>query len=184
MISDIVCEFMVKRKLSTLQILKAVAVFLGGFALTFLISSFGAYADRAGMMGAMLFMVGIFVTVFFGRWLVMIEYEYCYVNGELSFDKIYAKSKRRHLLDVDLKAVEKMGRPESDVINSLKVDAVKDYSASVDNENTIFIYYKDSNSTKNTLIFFTPNQKMLDAMKTAVTPTVYRECFSKTRKQS
>ena len=47
MVSDIVCEYMVKRKLDVSQIAKAVAVFLGGFALTFLISTFGSYADRS-----------------------------------------------------------------------------------------------------------------------------------------
>lgn len=182
MASDIVCEYMVKRKLSVPQIVKAAAIIMGGFTATFVISSLGAYADRSGMMGAMLLMIGIGVTIFFGRWLIMIEYEYAYFNGEITFDKILAKSKRRHLMDVDLKTVEKMGRPDDEAINSLKVDTIKDYSESIDHENTIYIYFKDPVSTKNTLLFFTPNQKMTDAMKTAVSATVYREFFSKTNK--
>ena len=130
MASDIVCEYMVKRKLSVPQIVKAAAIIMGGFTATFVISSLGAYADRSGMMGAMLLMIGIGVTIFFGRWLIMIEYEYAYFNGEITFDKILAKSKRRHLMDVDLKTVEKMGRPDDEAINSLKVDTIKDYSES------------------------------------------------------
>ena len=183
MVSDIVCEYMVKRKLDVSQIAKAVAVFLGGFALTFLISTFGSYADRSGRMGAMLIMIGVGVTIYFGRWLLMMEYEYSYFNGEITFDKIYGKSKRKHLIDVDLKAVEKMGRVGDDSLNSLKVEKVRDYSASLDNKDTIYIYYKDSANSANTLLFFTPNQKMLDAMKTAVSATVYREFFSKTQKK-
>lgn len=180
MVSDIVCEYMVKRKLDISQIVKAVAVFLGGFVATFLISSVGAYADfSGGMMGAMLIVIGVGITIFFGRWFLMIEYEYAYFNGEIAFDKIIAKSRRKHLLDVELKSVEKMGRPDDEALNQLKVDAVKDYSMSLDSEGTIFIYFKDPNTSKNTLLFFTPNQKMLDAMKTSVSATVYREFYAK-----
>ena len=54
MINDIVCEYMVKRKLDISQIAKGVGVIVGGLGLTFLISSLGAYADMTGgMMGAM-----------------------------------------------------------------------------------------------------------------------------------
>ena len=76
-----------------------------------------------------------------------------------------------------------MGRPGDEALNSLKVDTVRDYSASLDNEGTIFIYFKGSESSQNTLLFFTPNQKMLDAMKTSVSATVYREFFSKAKKK-
>ena len=178
MVSDIVCEYMVKRKLDATQIIKAAVVFLGGF------SAIGAYADfSGGMMGAMLIIIGIGLTIFFGRRFLMIEYEYAYFNGEITFDKISAKSKRKHLMDVELKSVEKMGRPGDEALNSLKVDTVRDYSAILDNEGTIFIYFKGSESSQNTLIFFTPNQKMLDAMKTSVSATVYREFFSKAKKK-
>ena len=184
MVSDIVCEYMVKRKLDATQIIKAAVVFLGGFTATFLLSAIGAYADfSGGMMGAMLIIIGIGLTIFLGRRFLMIEYEYAYFNGEITFDKISAKSKRKHLMDVELKSVEKMGRPGDEALNSLKVDTVRDYSASLDNEGTIFIYFKGSESSQNTLLFFTPNQKMLDAMKTSVSATVYREFFSKAKKK-
>ncbi len=185
MVSDIVCEYMVKRKLDASQIVKAVAVFLGGFAATIVISSIGSYADfSGGMMGAMLIMIGVGLTVFFGRWFIMIEYEYAYFNGEITFDRISAKSRRKHLFDVDLKSVEKMGFPNDEAINNIKVDTIKDYSASIDNEGTIYIYFKDSGSSKNTLLFFTPNQKMIDAIKSSVSATVYREFFSKKQNTS
>jgi|GEM_PF-3111246 hypothetical protein len=182
MINDIVCEYMVKRKLDISQIAKGVGVIVGGLGLTFLISSLGAYADMTGgMMGAMLIIIGVGVTVFFARRLFMIEYEYAYFNGEITFDKIYAKSKRKHLMDVELKSVEKMGRASDEMDNRLKVDSVKDFSASMDNKDTVYIYFKDNDSSANILLFFTPNQKMLDAMKTSVNAAVYREFFSTAR---
>lgn len=183
MVSDIVCEYMVKRKLDTVQILKVAAVFAAGFAATYVLSAIGAYADfSGGMMRAILVIIGVGVTIFFGRWFLMIEYEYAYFNGEITFDRISAKSRRKHLADLDLKIVEKMGRPGDEAVGSLKVDAVRDYSASLDNPGTIYLYYKDPACGKNTLLFFTPNQKMIDAMKTSVSATVYREFFSKTKK--
>ena len=104
MVSDIVCEYMVKRKLDATQIIKAAVVFLGGFTATFLLSAIGAYADfSGGMMGAMLIIIGIGLTIFFGRRFLMIEYEYAYFNGEITFDKISAKSKRKHFMYVEFK---------------------------------------------------------------------------------
>ena len=182
MVSDIVCEYMVKRKLDQAQIVKAAAIILGGLTLTFLACSFGAYSDTIGMMAPMLLVVGIFLTVFFGRHALLIEYEYAYFNGEMTIDRITAKSKRKHLLDVDLKAVEKIGRPNDDAIKNLKVGKIKDYSQELSNKDTIYLYYKDESNNENILLFLTPNQKMLDAMKSSVSATVYREFYSKTKK--
>ncbi len=182
MVSDIVCEYLVKRKLNQAELVKAAAIILGGLTLTLLACAFGAYSDTIGMMAPMLLVVGIFLTVFFGRHALSVEYEYAYFNGELTIDRITAKSKRKHLLDVDLKAVEKIGRPGDDAIQNLKVSKVKDYSQELSNQDTVYLYYKDENNNENILLFFTPNQKMLDAMKTSVSATVYREFYSKTKK--
>ena len=114
----------------------------------------------------------------------MIEYEYAYFNGEITIDRITARSKRKHMLDVELKSVEKMGRPDDEAINRLKISKVKDFSQTISNKDTIYLYFRDENNGENILLFLTPNQKMLDAMKTSVSATVYREYFSKVKKNT
>lgn len=181
MINDIICECLVKRKMDVVQIAKAAAIFVGGFLVSWELLAICSIHDPTGMLGPMLLMVGLFLTVLFGRRMLMVEYEYAYFDGEIAFDKISAKSKRKHLTDVSMKAVEKIGRPGDSAIEKLKVTRTRDYSAGLSDENTIFIYYKDESSGDNVLLYFTPNQKMLDAMKTTVSATVYREAFSKTK---
>ncbi len=182
MVSDIVCECLVKKKMDAIHIGKVIAVFGGGFLISYELMALASIHDPSGMLGPMLLMVGLFLTVYFGRRVLMIEYEYAYFDGEISFDKISAKSKRKHLIDVDLKAVEKIGRFGDEALSKLPVTKTRDYSVSKSDPNTIYIYYKDEKNGLNTVLFFTPNQKMLDAMKTSVSATVYREFFSKTKK--
>ncbi len=183
MVSDIVCECLVKKKADVMHIAKVAAFFLGGFWISYELLALASIHDPTGMLGPMLLIVGLFLTVFFGRRILMVEYEYAYFGGEIAFDKISAKSKRKHLIDVDLKSVEKIGRPGDESLEKLSVNKTRDYSTSKSDENTIYIYFKDVKTGDNTLLFFTPNQKMLDAMKTAVSATVYREFFSEAKKR-
>lgn len=184
MVSDIVCECLVKKKMDPLHIAKVAAVFVGGFLISYELLAIVSIHDPTGMLGPMLFMVGIGLTVFFGRRILMVEYEYAYFDGEISFDKISAKSKRKHLIDVDLKAVEKIGRFGDESLDKLKATKIRDYSVSKNDEKTIYIYFKDEKLGANTVLFFTPNQKMIDSMKTSVSATVYREFFSKAGKKT
>ena len=182
MINDIICECLVKKKLNAVRIVEIVTVFGGGFFLSIVLYALIGGFDPSGMLGPSLFLVGIFLTVFFGRHLITVEYEYAYFDGEISFDRITAKSKRKHLTNVSMKSVEKIGRPGDSSIERLKVTRTRNYSSSIADKDTIFIYFKDTSTGDNVLLYFTPNQKMLDAMKTTVSATVYREAFSKTKK--
>ena len=87
MVSDIVCECLVKKKMDPLHIAKVAAVFVGGFLISYELLAIVSIHDPTGMLGPMLFMVGIGLTVFFGRRLLMVEYEYAYFDGEISFDR-------------------------------------------------------------------------------------------------
>ena len=184
MVSDIVCECLVKKKADAVHIAKVTGVFGGGFLISYELLALASIHDPTGMLGPMLLMVGLFLTVYFGRMVLMIEFEYAYFDGEIAFDRIRAKSKRKHLIDVDLKSVEKMGRPGDEELQKLKVAKIRDYSVSKSDPNTIYIYFKDERTGDNNILFFTPNQKMLDAMKTSGSATVYREFYSKAKKNA
>ena len=81
------------------------------------------------------------------------------------------------MTDINVKTIEKMGKFDPEIINTLKTSTVQDYSAGKDDPNTLFIYCNNEKGTGNTVILFTPNQKILDAMKPYVSATVYREAF-------
>lgn len=177
MISDIVCEYLVKRKLSPLQIAKAVGITVLCLLFTWFMRSVGVLIDRTGMMSLLLLGCGIALTVFVVRFAVMVEYEYTIVNGELTIDRILAKSSRKNVLEVSIKTFDKLGKYDAETIGNLHAAKVLDYSKDKSDPGTFFAYYKDEKSNVNTVLLFTPNQKMLDAIKSSVSATVYREAF-------
>lgn len=177
MISDIVCEYLVKRKLDGVQIAKAVGVAVAGFAVSWLLRAVGIVADRSGMLATIFLLGGLALTIYLMRYMLMVEYEYTFVNGELTIDRILAQSSRKKMTEINVKTIEKMGKYDPQLVSTLKANGIKDYSASKDDPNTLFIYCKDEKISGNTVILFTPNQKVLDAMKPYVSATVYREAF-------
>lgn len=184
MFSDVICEQLVKRKIGPKQIATGAGIVTLGLFLSFLVYAIGVYADPAvGLLGSMLFLCGVALTIYFVRF-IFVEYEYSFVNGELTVDKIIAKSKRKHLLDVDVKIFDKMGRYDPEEIDkiNLKVDVVRDYSVDKYASDTVYAYFKDVKDGSKTLLIFSPNQKLIDAMKTYVNATVYREAFLKGKK--
>ena len=183
MISDIICECLVKKKADAIHLLKVAAVFLGGFLVSWELFLLVSIHDPTRMLGPALLLVGLFITVFFGRRVLIVEYEYAYFNGELSFDRIRAKIKRKHLIDVELKSVEKIGRYGDEDLEKLNASKTLDYSSSKIDPDTIYLFFKNEKTGDNTVLFFTPNEKMIDAMKTGVSATVYREFFSNTAKK-
>ncbi len=180
MISDIVCEQLVQRKLTPMRILTIAGVTVGGILLSFFLYVIGGIADPAvGMMASLFFLGGIALTVFLVRRMLFVEYEYTFVNGELTVDKILTKSSRKNLAEIDVKAIEKLGKYDAETVAKLGSVQVWDYSADKADENTLYAFFKDDASGRNTVLFFTPNQKLLDAMKPYVSATVYREAFRK-----
>ena len=184
MISDIVCEYMVKRKPDVLQLAKAAGAAVAGVILSWLLGYVGVLAmDRTGLMVGLFFFGGLALTIYLVRFLLIIEYEYTFVNGELTIDRISARSRRKKMTEINVKTVEKMGVYDAQTVNSLRASAVKDYSASLDHPDTLFLFCKDEKQSGHTLIFFTPNQKVLDAMRPYVSATVYREAMKQIEKQ-
>lgn len=180
MISDIVCEYMVKRKFNIMQAGQAAFIIVAGVLVSDIIASLVTFADPSRVMFFALLLCGLGLTAFFARFALIVEYEYSFVNGELTVDRILARSRRKHMLDVNVKTIHKLGYFNKSGINEHGIDTVKDFSSCRTDEDTVFACYKDESTGKNVMLLFTPNQKMIDAMKPYVSATVYREAFSKT----
>lgn len=94
-----------------------------------------------------------------------VEYEYTYVNGEIDFDKIIGKSRRKKMLTVDVHKLEMIALKGSHALDSLRHSKYKSYDFSSGNEeHTIYeMYIRNENELLQ--IFFEPNENMLSAMQ-------------------
>lgn len=105
---------------------------------------------------------GVCFAVYYVNSTRNLEFEYSTTNGEFTIDQITNRRSRKRVCSFDLKAVEEMGRYNAAAVSgknpTRKVDA---NSAEIDVWYLI-VRLKDSGST---MILFSPNERMLAAMK-------------------
>lgn len=94
-----------------------------------------------------------------------IEYEYLYVNGELDFDKIYAKARRKRVLSVQMEHLEMMAEKDSHHLDSLRHSQYKTYDfSSGDETHKVYEMYIHT-ETELMQIFFEPNDNIIEAIR-------------------
>lgn len=158
---DCYSETAVKYKLTVKDYLKIAEILILGTVVALLSLMFGGSFFAiliAGDIYAMYFFISRFDC----------EYEYLVTNGELDADKITAKSRRKRLANIkagEFLLIAKRNEKHQHQINSCarKINAPK--------EGTHFAIYQKA-SQKN-CIFFTPDQKMLDNLRTNVQKGVF-----------
>lgn len=134
-------ELLVKREQDILQkILRAVSM-----AVT-VILALGAFM----MVSMSLFIVAVLfgvLTYFVFQW-TDIEYEYLYLDKEISIDKIFAKTRRKKGITIDINKIEIMAPHKSHQLDSYRNRQVKtaDYSAGKDlpEQKLYAVYYEGS----------------------------------------
>ncbi|NLL72950.1 MAG: hypothetical protein GX237_05425 [Clostridiales bacterium] len=107
----------------------------------------------------------LIVAVFFFYPKLDVEYEYVYVDGQIDFDRITGKSKRKTLLRVDFEQVEIMAPSTSHALDNYKNAQfeVKNFtSLNKDNKHYTVIANIDNKRMK---VLFEPSEKMLDLIK-------------------
>ncbi|MBQ9765207.1 MAG: hypothetical protein IJW18_03310 [Lachnospiraceae bacterium] len=107
------------------------------------------------------------IVFYFYSTSVEVEYEYAFVNGEVDFDKITNKAKRRRELAFDFARLEIMAPAESHHLDGYKNKTCKLYdftSANPENADKVYVMY---GTEKNEMIkiMFEPDEKMLTDMK-------------------
>lgn len=107
----------------------------------------------------------VIVAIFYFFPRLSLEYEYVFCDGQLDFDKIMGKSKRKTALKLEFDQVEVMapiGSHALDSFNHIKCE-VKDFSSkSKEAKPYVIILRQGEKSTK---ILFEPNEKMLNCIK-------------------
>jgi len=107
----------------------------------------------------------LFVATYFIFQELDLEYEYLYVNGELTVDKIMGKSSRKQCINITLDQVEVVAPVKSFHLSEYnnKKTAVLDYSSGRADAVLYEMYFKGKKGL--TKLIFEPNDKMLEGMR-------------------
>ncbi|AFK85274.1 MULTISPECIES: DUF6106 family protein [Thermoanaerobacterium] len=157
---DIFIEKLVKKQRTSKDTLKALGLILASLVIVFFIIPLIPFVKG--------FLIFFIVAIpFFAYYVIKsqnIEYEYAYTNGELDVDRIVAESRRKRLLSVDCKDFEIVAKVSSDKYSDEyrkipnKVEAV----SSMASPDVYFAVFE--NGGKRTILYFEPNDKMIEAM--------------------
>lgn len=126
------------------------------------------------VIGVLLLLLGSFFTMI-GAILVVVlfllfprlnvEYEYVFVDGQIDFDRITGKSRRKTMFRIDMEQVDIVAQEGSHALDGytyVKCE-IKDFSSgNRDSKPYIIIANKDSKKYR---IAFEPNENMLTMMK-------------------
>ena len=118
-----------------------------------------------------LFILFITVALIYGGYYLLtglnVEYEYSVTNDELDVDKIIARRKRTHLITVDIGSFVSFAPFTEQVEDRPNATLVLCADNTGEGE-----YYADLTTEEygETRIVFTPNQKVVDAVKAALSP--------------
>ncbi len=119
------------------------------------------------VMGQILSYIGIaiIIAVFFLYPKLNVEYEYVFVDGQIDFDRITGKSRRKTILRIDFEQVEIMAPANSaslDSYNHIQTEK-KDFSSlTKDSKPYVIIASADNKKLR---IIFEPSEKMIAMMK-------------------
>ncbi|MBH1939444.1 hypothetical protein I5677_00890 [Mobilitalea sibirica] len=121
----------------------------------------------AMFLGQIFSIVGIamVVVLFYLLPRLNVEYEYVFVDGQLDFDKIMGKAKRKQILRIDFEQVEIMAPINShalDSYNHVQMDK-KDFSSGTKESKPYVIIANVDN--KKYRILFEPSEKMIGMIK-------------------
>lgn len=163
--SDVYVEWLIKRKTTLKDIL------LRAFSILLIIACVIVFL-LWGIIGLIGEMIACYLAFYMFKW-TSIEYEYCYVAGDLSIDKVMGKYKRKRCATIDMNLVEVVAPRGHEALRQFENSkcGYKNYTSRMD-LNTVYVMYyrKDSELIK---VEFEPNSKMIDAMELQFPRKVY-----------
>jgi len=154
--NELYAEASVKRKDTVATIGLRILMIIGVFVGLFLIVA----GNLLSILGAA---VVVLVFIFYPR--LSVEYEYVFVDGQLDFDKISGKSKRKTMLRIDFDQVEIMAPINSSALDNYKHMQLEEKNfTSLNQDCKPYVIIVNSGSKK-LKILFEPNEKMLSMIK-------------------
>lgn len=179
--NDIFIEQLVKKKRN----IKDRIVFIATVIFVVLIPVLFIVLAKMQVLVAYFIYIAFFLLIF-GVWLIWfirtnqnVEYEYQMVQDTIVVSKITAKRKRKTIVKIDVKLFDRLAKANDESVknlNFMKVyEACEDFA---DDENTYYAVYQHP-AYGRTALFFTPNEKTLNAMKPYLKKDIVLKLFYK-----
>lgn len=165
MMSDTYVECLVKKKTSVgMQFLKILTIMLG---VVFIL--LGMLLWPALLIGVVMAVAAYFISLNSD-----LEYEYLYLDKEITIDKVMAKSKRKRVAAFEVERIEILAPIKSYHLDNYKNRDAKaiDYSSGVENQpDTRYVMYYDGG----TKVILEPNMEMVQAIKNVAPRKVFTD---------
>ncbi len=181
MISDVVFEQIIKKKFESKDCIKT----FGYIFLCLILPMFLVFII-AGIVGIEYIIAygAILMLVFVGLIALAIklirnnsyEYEYLFVNGELTVDKIIAKSKRSRMINFDVKLTEEMGIYEPSMFAGDRETTVLVYSDTYSGDGDLYMVFRHPTIGKTALVIKS-SDRLGKALKPYVKRSIHKEVF-------
>jgi hypothetical protein len=155
--NEVFIEQLLKRKTTSKSILAKAALIL----LTILIFAATMIIPFALVLGIVMVILDIYIFKTFD-----LEFEYTYIRGELSVDKIFGKERRKKAASFDLSQLEMVAPSDSYLLDSFRnSNKVYDFtSLEPDHKVYAMILHGNNGYVK---VLFEPNTDILNAMRDA-----------------
>ena len=158
-------EWLVKRKTPAyMSLLKFLTIIL---AACFILLGFL-------FMPAMIIGIILAVVAYFVNLNADLEYEYLYVDKELTVDKVLAKTRRKRVAVFDIGKMEILAPVKSWHLDNYKnrQDKVVDYSSGEEKQPDVrYVFYYDGQKK----VIFEPNEEMIKAITTVAPRKVFKD---------
>jgi hypothetical protein len=155
--NEVFIEQLIKRKTTPKSIMAKVALVL----FTIIVFLATMIIPFALVLGIVMIIVDAYVFKMFD-----LEFEYTYIKGELSVDKIMGKERRKKAASFDLSQLEIVAPTDSYLLDSYR-NATKVYDfSSLEPEHKVYAMVLHQNAG-NVKVLFEPNGDILNAMRDA-----------------
>jgi len=165
---DIFVEKIVKRKNTSADLVFNIGIILGGIGLAVIVLLI-PYINNFGFI----LVAGIIYGVYYLQTSRSVEYEYVVTNGDLDIDKIVSKRKRKRVFSASCKEFDMVARITNESLKQEVKNAKKQILA-VSSMEAQDVYFVSLNyKSERTLLFFEPDQRMIDAFKIYIPKKVF-----------
>lgn len=172
---DVFLEQIVKQQKSFKEILRNVVIIIMGLSLAivlfFLLLTPFKFKEYLGM-----FIFLILAGVVYYTWYIVsglnLEFEYIFTNGEMDVDKISNKRKRKRVTTVRVSQASLFSEFDHSTFDKSTYAHVYNASAFLKDQDNYILAYANRDGEKCCLIF-TPDERMLEAIKKYYRPHVH-----------
>ena len=170
---DVFIEQIVKKKYDSKDYLIFAGIVLGTLVLLF-----ACFFVRVLAGFGFILAIGVVVGAYYLIISRNLEFEYSVTNGDITIDKIINRSKRKRVISFEAHSIEEMGKYNAEKLQGKSYEKRLFTGDSLENTES---WYMSFHSTKTgyTLLVFTPNEKVLTAIKPFLTHQVIHDAFGR-----